>query len=58
LDDDGSYDGEASEISGPLDSLIFGVGELLDKIDDGSPKLCVRDYMKALMSWSPSGVAR
>jgi hypothetical protein len=23
--------------------LIFGVGELLDKIDDGSPKLCVWD---------------
>jgi hypothetical protein len=43
LDDDGSCAGEAPEISGLLDSLIFGVGELLDKIDDGSPELCIRD---------------
>jgi hypothetical protein len=32
---------EASEISGPLDLLILGAGNLLDKIDDGSPELCV-----------------
>jgi hypothetical protein len=41
LGDDGFCGGEASEISGLLDSVIFGVGELLDKIDDGPPKLCV-----------------
>jgi hypothetical protein len=32
---------EASEISGPLDLLILGAGDLLDKIDDGSSKFGV-----------------
>jgi hypothetical protein len=35
--------GEALQISGALDLLILGVGDLLDKIDHGSPQLCVRD---------------
>jgi hypothetical protein len=48
LDDDGSCAGEAPEISGLLDSLIFGVGELLDKIDDGAPKLRVWDLHECL----------
>ena len=44
----GYFAGEASEISGPLDSLFLGVGELLDKIDDRSPKLCVWDFHECL----------
>jgi hypothetical protein len=50
--------GEASESSEPLDSLILRPGDLLDKIDDGSPKLWVRNLMKALVRSSPSDVAR
>ena len=39
---------EASAIFAPLDSLIFGIGELLDQIDDGPPKLCVWDLHECL----------
>ena len=31
--------GVASEISGPLDLLILGAGDVLDKIDNGTSKL-------------------
>jgi hypothetical protein len=32
---------EKKDILSPLNSLIVGVGDLFDKIDDGSAKLCV-----------------
>jgi hypothetical protein len=43
LDDGVLGGGEASKISGPRESLILGGGYLFDKIDDGTPKLCVWD---------------
>jgi hypothetical protein len=47
--------GEASEISRPLDSLIFGVGELLYKIDDGPPKLRVWNPHESFGEVEPVG---
>jgi hypothetical protein len=39
---------QASEISGPLDLLILGAGDLLDKINDGSSKLWVWNLHESL----------
>jgi hypothetical protein len=41
--------------SGLLDSLIFGVGELLDKIDDGPPKLGVWNPHESFGEVEPVG---
>jgi hypothetical protein len=45
----------ASEVSERLDSLIVGAGDLLDKIDDGSPKLCVRNLHESFGEVEPVG---
>jgi hypothetical protein len=42
-------------VSGPLDSVILGAGDLLDKIDDGSPKLCVRNLHEGFGEVEPVG---
>ena len=47
LDDD--------EISGPLDSLILGVRDLLHQIDDRTPKLCVRNLHEGFGEVEPVG---
>jgi hypothetical protein len=44
---------EASEISGPLDLLILGAGDLLDKINDGSSKLGVRNLHERFGEMEP-----
>ena len=44
---------EASEISGPLDLLILGAGDLLDKIDDRTPKLWVWNLHESFGEMEP-----
>ena len=43
------------EFPGVLDLLILGVGDLLDKVDDGSPKLCVWDLHEGFGEVEPVG---